>query len=243
MSKRGPKKNTANRVVRDQLAKERRARRNKWITIGAVVLLVVAGLIGFTIYQTNKSSSVATPTAATNDGAANTGLLAGGSGPVTVEVYMDFQCPHCQEFESTVTPTLNQLIAANKIRLVWHPVNILDDSSSTHYSTRAGNSAACAADAPGNKLKAYGEALFANQPPEGGSGLTDDQIINIAGNAGINTPEFAQCVRNQTYSSWVTQVTNSMFQRGYNATPTVLVNGKQVADPTAANVQAAVDAA
>jgi protein-disulfide isomerase len=225
------------------MAKERRIRRNRWITVGAVVLLVVAGLVGFTVYQTHKKSTVATPTAATSVGAPNSGLVAGGSGPVTVEAYLDFQCPHCKDFESTVSPTLNQLIAANKIRLVWHPVNILDGSSTTHYSTRAGNSAACAADAPGDKLKAYGEALFANQPAEGGSGLTDDQIINIAGNVGINTPEFAQCVRNQTYNGWVDKVTNSMFQRGYNGTPTVLVNGKQVTDPTAANVQAAVDAA
>jgi protein-disulfide isomerase len=229
-------------VVRDQLDRERRVRRNRWITVGAVALLVVAGLIGFTVYETHKGTSVAAPGAATNDGGANSGLLAAGGGPVTVEVYLDFQCPHCKDFESTVTPTLNQLIAADRIRLVWHPVNILDGSSTTHYSTRAGNSAACAALAPGDKLKAYGEALFANQAPEGG-GLTDDQIIDIAGNVGINTPEFAQCVRHQTYNGWLNQVTNSMFQRGFNATPTVLVNGKQVTDPTAANLQAAVDAA
>jgi hypothetical protein len=65
----------------------------------------------------------------------------------------------------------------------------------------------------------------------------------MCSNAGINTPEFAQCVRNHSFDGWVNQVTNSMFQRGYNGTPTVLVNGEQVTDPTAANVQAAVDTA
>jgi protein-disulfide isomerase len=244
MSRRVDQKRASNRIVREQLARERRVRRNRWITIGAVVVLVIAGLVGFAVYQSQKKTTYAIPSATTNDGSPNTGLLVGGDGPVTVEVYLDFQCPVCKNFETTVTPTLNQLIDSHKIRLVWHPVNILDGSSSgTHYSSRAGSSAGCAVDAPGNKLKAYGEALFANQPPEGGTGLTDDQIIDIAGSAGINTPEFAQCVRGQKYVDWVDNVTNSMFQRGYNATPTVLVNGKQVPNPTAENVQAAVAAA
>jgi len=242
MSKRTSTKQ-GNRVVREQLARERRQQRNRWISVIAIFLLVIAGLIGFAVYETHKPSSMAVPSHTSDLGGANTGLVVAGSGPVTVEVYLDFMCPHCKEFETTVTPTLNQLVAANKITLIWHPVNILDDSSTTKYSTRAGSSAGCAADAPGNKLQGYGEALFANQPAEGSAGLSDDQIIEIAGNAGINTPEFAQCVRGQKYADWVNQVTNSMFQRGYNATPTVLVNGKPVANPTAANVQAAVNAA
>lgn len=248
MSRRVQTKRAA-RVVREQLAREHRQRRNRLITIGAVVLLVVAGLVGFAVYESNKSSSGAIPAGTTNDGGGNSGLAVAGDGPVRVEVYLDFLCPVCKQFETAVTPTLNQLVANHKITLVWHPVNILDDRSTTKYSSRAGSSAGCAADAPGaagasgGKLQAYGQALYANQPPEGSAGLTDDQLIEIAGNAGINTPEFAQCVRGQKYAAWIDQVTNTMFQRGYNGTPTVLVNGKHITNPTAANVQAAVNAA
>src|SRR6516165_8552286 len=97
-------------IIRQQLAHEKRVRRARWISVIAVVLLVIAGLVGYFVYQSNKSTNVATPAAATNNG-----LPVAGNGPVTVEVYLDFLCPHCKEFEATVTPTLDQLIATNKI--------------------------------------------------------------------------------------------------------------------------------
>ncbi len=244
MSKRGAEANRAARVVRDQLAKEQRQRRNRWITVGAIVLLVVAGLIGYYVYQSQQTSTVGTAPAHTiNVGGDKAGLVVAGDGPVTVEVYLDFICPVCKNFEATVTPTLDQLVAQHKITLVWHPLNFLDPNSTTRYSTRAASSAGCASDAPADKTKAYGQALFASQPAEGSAGLTDDQLIEIAGNAGINTPEFAQCVRAVKYADWVNQVTADALQHGVQGTPTVVVGGKVVTNPTAANVQAAVAAA
>jgi protein-disulfide isomerase len=223
--------------------KERRQRRNRWITIGAVALLIIAGLIGFAVYESQQQNTTAIPAGTTNDGGTNAGLAVAGDGPVTVEVYLDLMCPRCKDFETTVTPTLDQMLAAHKIKLIWHPLNFLDGSSTTRYSTRAASSLGCAADAPGNKVKAYGQALYANQPAEGSAGLTDDELIDIAGSAGINTPEFAQCVRGQKYAGWVNQVTALALQRGVQATPTVYVAGKVVQTPTADNVRAAVDAA
>ncbi len=250
MSKQTPAK--ADKVARNRqaadeakagIARDRRRRRGGWITVTAVVLLLIAGLIGFLVYQSHRKPAIAVPTGTTNDGGTNAGLFVTGDGPVTVEVYLDFLCPHCKDFETAVTPTLNQLVTDHKIKLVWHPLNFLDPDTTTKYSTRAANAAGCAADAPDNKLKAYGEALFANQPAEGSAGLTDDQLIDIGGPVGLNAPEFAQCVRGQRYDAWVNQLTGQAIQRGVNATPTVYVNGQVVANPTAANVTAAVNAA
>jgi protein-disulfide isomerase len=242
VSRRAENKQAA-RVVRDQLARERRMRRNRWITVGAIVLLVIAGLVGYTVYHSQSKAPVAVPASTTNDGGPNGGLSVAGDGPVTVEVYLDFLCPHCKDFETTVTPTLDQMLASHKIKLVWHPLNFLDPDTTTQYSSRGASAVACAADAGGPMVKPYGQALFANQPAEGSAGLTDDQLIDIGGPVGLNSPEFAQCVRGQKYVPWVNQVTNEAIQRGVNATPTVYVNGKVVTDPTAANLTAAVNAA
>jgi protein-disulfide isomerase len=226
------------RIVREHLAKERRRRRTLWTTLIAVAVLVIAGLIGWSVYQSQKPTSNAVPANSTPDGG---GLKVAGSGPVTVEVYLDFICPACHQFEATATPALNDLIAQNKIQLVWHTLGFLDSASTTNYSTRSAASAGCASD--GGKLKEYGEALFANQPAEGSAGLSDDELIEIGGRVGLNSPEFAACVRDGKYKDWVAHVNDLAAQRGVNSTPTVYVNGTQVQQPTAENVKAAVEAA
>jgi protein-disulfide isomerase len=177
----------------------------------AVALLVIAGLVGWGVWQSQRSGEYTAPAGTTSDGGDDAGLHVAGDGPVTVEVYLDFLCPACRQFEEATTPTLNQLIVDEKIRLVWHPLGFLDRLSTTDYSTRSASAAACASDA--GKLKGYGEALFAQQPPEGGPGLSDDQLVDIGGPVGLNAPSFAACVRDGTYENWVSHVNDLAAQR------------------------------
>ncbi|HLT10340.1 MAG TPA: thioredoxin domain-containing protein [Micromonosporaceae bacterium] len=237
MSSRARQKQAA-RVVREQMARERRRRRTTWISVAAIAVLLIAGLIGFAVWRSDGSTGYATPAGITDDGGTDSGIVAAGSGPVTVEVYLDFLCPACKQFEAEANPVLDQLVAENRIRLVWHPLGFLDRlSSPPGYSTQAAAAAGCAADE--GKLKAFGDALFARQPAEGGPGLSDDEIIEIGGEVGLITPSFAQCVRDGTYRGWVDHVTNEAARRGVTATPTVFVDGVQV-NPTGAEIAAAV---
>ena len=229
----------ANRVVRERLATERRRRRTLWISVTGILVLIVAGIVGWGLLRSQTPEAFASPAGTTDDGGNKAGISVAGNGPAKVEVYLDFLCPACRNFETTGTPTINQLLANNKIRLVWHPLGFLDNNSSpSGYSTRAANAAACAADA--GKLKEYGEALFANQPPEGGPGLSDDQLIDLGGPVRLNAPSFAQCVRGMTYKDWVSNVNNKAAERGVFQTPTVYVNGKELQQPTADSLKAAV---
>jgi protein-disulfide isomerase len=223
--------------VREQLATERRRRRAILTTAIAAAVLLIAGLIGWGVYQSQKPTSNATPANTTPDGG---GLVVAGSGPVPVEIYLDFICPACRQFEVTATPTLDELIAQNKIKLIWHTLGFLDSASTTDYSTRSASSAGCASD--GGQLKAYGEALFAEQPPEGSAGLSDDQLIDIGGRVGLNSPEFAACVRDGKYKDWVAHVNDLAAKRGVVSTPTVYIAGKLVSQPTPENIKAAVAA-
>jgi protein-disulfide isomerase len=229
----------ANRLVQEQLAAERRRTRTIWVSVIGVLVLILAGVIGWGLLRSDTPEAFASPPGVTNDGGDKAGIVAAGDGPKTVEVYLDFLCPGCAAFEAAATPTINQLIAENKIRLVWHPLGFLNSQTSpAGYSTRAANAAACAADA--GKLKEYGEALFANQPAEGGPGLSDDQLIDLGGPVGLNAPSFAQCVRDMKYRDWVSNVNDKAARRGVFQTPTVYVNGKELEQPTAENLSAAV---
>lgn len=217
----------ANRVVRQQLAAEARRRRTIVVSIIAVVAVIAAGLIGWGIYETQKPKNVATPAHATSNG---TGIVV-SQGPVQVDAYIDFLCPHCKEFEDSASATIDQLISQGKIRMVYHPIAILDRASSpAGYSSRAASAAGCAAD--GGKFFDYLKALYAQQPAEGSAGLSDDQLVQIGAGIGLIDPTFAQCVRAGKYRSWVADNTDKAARAGVNGTPTVKVAGKQLDSPT-----------
>ena len=183
-----------------------------------------------------------TPTGSTDYPAgaapAGDGVVIGG-GPVTVDAYIDFMCPFCRRFELSAGPTLSGLVAAGRISLVYHPMSFLDAASTTRYSSRAGAASGCASD--GGKFAEYASALFAHQPPEGGPGLSDDELVQLGGLVGLAGDAFGSCVHAGRYLDWPGHVTAMAAARGVAATPTVLVGGAPVA-PDGPAIAAAVDA-
>ena len=150
-----------------------------------------------------------------------------GAGTVDVETYIDFQCPFCKQFELTSGELLDRLVNDRAIRLVSHPMNFLDAVSPTGYSTRAAAASAAAADA--GRFREYAHALFVNQPPEGGPGLSDGQLLELGQSLGITDPEFAETIRTGRYLPWPPYVTERAVARGVAGTPSVFVNGVPVA--------------
>lgn len=217
-----------NQLIHQQQATARRRTRAIWTAVVAITAVVVAGVIGYGVYASQRPTQFATPAGATAD---RTGL-ATGNGPVTVDLYVDMMCPVCRQFEQLAAPTLDRYVAANRITLVYHPLNILDGYSTTRYSTRAASAVGCSAD--GDKLTAYTQALFAQQPPEGGPGLTNAKLIDIGRSVGLTTPEFASCVDDGKYADWTRHVTERADAADIRSTPTVAVNGKPLPLPTQA---------
>ena len=159
-----------------------------------------------------------------------------GSGPVRIDAFIDFQCPFCKRFELSSGPTLAGLVADGLAGLVYHPMNFLDAASTTHYSTRAAASSGCAADQ--SRFIEYAHALFVNQPPEGGSGLSDAELAAIGGGVGLDTA-FTTCLSEGPYLDWPPYVTARAVEAGVSATPTVLVGGV-IVTPEAQVISAAV---
>jgi protein-disulfide isomerase len=227
----------ARRIVEQQKARERRRKVTMWTTIGVVLVLLVAGGIGYGIMSSQDkktASKLTTPTVAVDSGTA----FAVGTGPVVVDLYEDFMCPICHEFETTDGTTIAQLVSQNKVTVRYHPVAILDPSSNgTNYSTRAAGAAAAAAE--GGKFIQYHDALYQNQPAEGSSGLTNAKLIDLGKGVGLTSAAFADAVNNKTYDSWADNVTNTFSKRGYQGTPTIVIGGKQYTNAQAAYPQPA----
>jgi hypothetical protein len=75
----------------------------------------------------------------------------------------------------------------------------------------------------------YARTLFEYQPPEGGPGLTDGQLVELGQEIGITDPEFAETVRKGIYLPWPAFVTERAVVRGVARTPSVFVRGIPVA--------------
>jgi protein-disulfide isomerase len=170
----------------------------------------------------------------TDDGGKQTGLPVAGRGPTTVEVYTDLSCASCRANDAQTGALLNQLAQANRIRLIWHPLGAAGAADS--YATRSANALACASDL--GKLRPYADALFASQPPAGGS-LSADQLIDLGGPIGLIQPSFAACVRDVKYADWVAVGDASAQQRGARA-PAIFVNGRPLDQPTPQALLAAI---
>lgn len=209
------------------MAAKRRAEQRQraiWVAAIVVVVIVAAGLIGTIIYRQNKPKPAGPqPKAATSTSGIPIGTA---SAPVTLDLYADFQCPNCRDFEKTTGSTITTLVSQGKVKEIFHPVAILDRNSSTNYSTRSSAASGCASDA--GVFKKFADLLYANQPAEGTAGLPNSQLVKYGQQAGASSSTFAACVNSQKYAGWTAKVTDSFSKRGLNSTPTVLIDGKQL---------------
>jgi protein-disulfide isomerase len=209
-------------------------------------VLVVAIVV--TVVVQNSRTSVASGAATPANTVDNGQVIAVGSSsaPVTIDLYEDFQCPVCRNFESTTGSTMAQLVSAGTVQLHYHGMAFLDTSANEQYSTRALNAAGAVVNAAGPDVyQKFHDLLYANQPPETGSGLTDAQLITYAQQAGASGTAVEQQINDLTYGDWVKNVTDQASKDGVTATPTVLVDGKKL-DPaqlTPDGVTAAVHSA
>src|SRR4051812_34083505 len=192
----------AQRMREEQARKERRSR---IIAISLIVVAVVAIVLVVAIILGNQKPSssgqslgdVANPAGATSTGGLAfdedglVGLTGDGKadvpdGTTHVEVYSDYMCPNCGQFEKLNSDMLDGMLQDGTIVYDYHLVSILDRlSNGTEFSTRSANAAATVADQDPEHFIAFHEALFAQQPEENSDGLSDDRIASIARDAGV----------------------------------------------------------
>ncbi len=197
------------------------------IWVSAAVVVVVALVVGLVIWMNNASSAPGTAPSSSNINS-ETGAISFGSGPNTVDTYVDFMCPFCGQFEKTEGDTIKQLIADNKITLNLHPVTILDRASQgTKFSSRSASAMFAVAESDPANAYAFMVAMYQNQPQESSAGLTDDQIVSIAKGAGVNvTSDLEKAI---TSGKYIKFAQSKGLPDGAQGTPTLIVNGKTVA--------------
>jgi protein-disulfide isomerase len=205
-----------------------------WISVGVVVAIVVVA--GVVIWMNNTANAPA----ARPDGAGisqETGGIGVGTGETEIDLFFDFYCPHCQDFEDVYGPVITDELDAGSITLNLHPVALsgLNAASGTDFSKRASNALYCVADDEPSAAYPFFTSLFAEHPK--GQGLSDDELIALAETAGSTGA--AACITDRTWDDLVQEQTRSIPAdpaTGSAGTPTVIIGGEYVAvtgDPQA----------
>jgi protein-disulfide isomerase len=220
----------AERIRAEQAKKERRTR--ALLIAGAVALVALIVVAGILIaQQANKSYLEDVEVRPANsdlhggisvgaDGAAGTA----NDGAPVLDVYLDFMCPHCVEFEAVNAADLTELRAAGDVTVVYHPVAIVDPGAAG-ASQRSAIAAAAVANYAPDQFAAFTDAVFAFQEQELVA-LSDDQLAEIAADVGV-PQEAIDTFTDGQYPEWVEAATNQMERdTGNRSTPQVLLDGE-----------------
>ena len=210
-----------------ELSRQTRVRVAIIAAIVVVALALVAGL-GYLIYKANApepelplnqpaSISKEEPTLA---------FKADDTKPV-VDVVFDYMCPFCGNFEQINSADLHEMIESGDATVNFHVRTFLSKKmSTTEYSARAGGAAVCTCeDSPEVFLK-FHELLFANQPAEGGPGLSDRELVTYAKQAGAKDSTLS-CIKDQKFRRYAVDVLEPVGAPLSPATPAVFINGKE----------------
>jgi protein-disulfide isomerase len=240
-------KNTRDKAaeLRAEVAR-REARRRSMIALAAVAA-VIAVIVGSFVLVQNTKRDTLTSTAASalpaNVGDDGSIVVGKASAPVTLTVYEDFQCPACLSFEQANGQQIKTWVDAGTVKVSYRPIAFLDRASTTRYSTRSLNAAAAVVASAPDAFPAFHDALFASQPAEGGAGLPDQQLIDLAVEAGAPKDKVTPAIEGLTYEAWTAKVTDQASKDGVNQTPTLLVNGTKLDSFAPDTVKQAVEAA
>ena len=187
----------------------------------AVVLGVTLIMLGPTLLSKQTNSDAKIPASVSAD--RGYGIVFNGelTGVPVIDVYEDFQCPVCAQFEAAQGDYLEALIADKKATVVYHTLSFLGPES-----IAAANAAACSADE--GKFLDYHKMLYVTQPKENSGAWSNSALAAAGQSVGISSQKFTNCVTKGEYADWVSNVAAEGAKKNVNSTPTVFINGKEL---------------
>lgn len=199
-----------------------------------IAAILIAGSIIY-LMGTSKNNSGAVNNgeqnpAAVNDSVQKQGqrdvILGDANAKVTIIEYGDYQCPFCARFfETTEQSIRDNYVKTGKVKMVFRNFQFLGAESEL-----AGQAAECAKDQ--NNFWAYYDAIYQAEGKDGkenNGNMNKAFFVELAKNAGLDVDKFTSCYDSGKYADTVKQSTQDAAALGINSTPTIFVNGQQVA--------------
>jgi protein-disulfide isomerase len=210
----------ANPLVQE---KKRRVPVGLIVVVGVVVLAIVAA-VGVDYWRKHSSVDVtangkAEPAVITGPGTNGEGVKVGkAAAPTNIDLYLDFRCPHCAEFEKETGPVLDELVEDGTVTLTYWPLKFVNPDNSPRLAN------AFAAAAASGKALSYADEIYADFT----KAWTNDQLIELGKKLGIDDAKFEAAIKDNSYAGWLESINKASNDRKVEGTPTVFVNDKQL---------------
>lgn len=145
-------------------------------------------------------------------------VLGSPDAPVTMVEYVDLQCPFCQQFETSVVPTLiTRYVREGKLKVDTRIVAFIGPDS------ERGRAAALAAGRQ-NKLSNFTQLLYLNQGAENTGWLDDDMVRRAAASIpGLDVSQLLADSDSGAVSDEAAEVEEQATADSVQGTPTILV--------------------
>ena len=223
---------------------QRKRRLTQAIVVGVVAVLAI-GIVISAVLLGSADRSERVPTAATDVTVGGASVPFGIDGSavqvgqadakVTMDLWVDYSCPHCQEFEADSNDVITEKVASGDLRVNYHNIQIV-----TAYGTQAGSAAACVATFAPESWWAFNAALYANHGAET-DGWQGAELADFAAQQGVTNADAQTCIEDERYTSWISDNTTAAGQAGVTGTPTLFLNGEKTETVSGAALGAKID--
>jgi len=204
------------KAMREEQARRERRREQlmRFGVVAAVVLGVAIIVIAVMAVRDASDAPAAQPSGVTEEGGGVSEQGAASADVPVIEVWFDFSCPHCRDFEAANGDALAEMADEGVAGLVYRPVTFVGGAA----SVRATNAWVCAREQ--GMGEEFMDAAYARQ-----GAYSNRELIDIGeDDVGIEGSEFASCVSGGTYNDWVNAShAVGTGEHGVDTTPTVFV--------------------
>jgi protein-disulfide isomerase len=150
----------------------------------------------------------------------------GVTAPV-VDIYEDFACPHCGDFDRKHDPMLKQLAVAGRAKIVFRPMVIFGEGNQPAHGNALRAAAALRCVRDGARWLSYQDALYAHQPPSlQTEGYSTEALLLYGADLVKADDGFASCVKSRRHAESVQKVSRGYISSGLPGTPSVRVDGR-----------------
>lgn len=216
---------------------------NPYMIAGSIIVagFIIAGAVIYTNGSARPKTAVAPPNPAQGQAAAiltpeelvsDSPTLGNPQAPVTIVEFSDFQCPFCEKFfQTTEKQVMDKYVKTGQVKFVYRHYPFLDQknydpSSTDEESTWAALASECANEQ--GKFWEYHDYLFNHQGKENSGTFTKNNLKIFAGELGLDTRQFNNCLDTEKYIDRVMKDKNDADRAGITGTPTNFVNGIKI---------------
>jgi protein-disulfide isomerase len=209
----------------------RRKEQRQRLTIIGVIALAALAIIALIVVPSIQSATAPVGEFVKITPAAYNAVDGTGMGDpnakVKIEIFEDYTCSACKVYsESVEQQVIKEIVDAGLAYYVFYQFPFLDDRSASKDSDRSASAALCAADQ--NRFWEYKSMLFANQTAVEGQ-FSDKRLLAFAESLGLDMGAFEACYNENRFQNQINDDLALGREKGITGTPTVFVNGVDVA--------------